>query len=219
MLFIVLLLVYLWIIVPDSSTIENSGSKNVLLADDRVSIQVPEDWKIIPRQAHSGNQSRTPELQIVHNSVSGMVRLQSTKLPVFPIERLSKEKLRHSFGNDDPEQIKKNYGIGKFIYIVTNKDEFKPEKYISKDFDMKEKAESLEFDFKNGRAIGFSVFGGPKDSDNLAYLKVINFFIYDRMYTMRGIAKDNDRDQVDNVMEKLFKSIRWNEKEGEKSDS
>lgn len=75
-----------------------------------------------------------------------MVHLQSTKLSIFPTERLSKEKRRHSFENDDLEQIKKNYGAGRFIYIVTTKEEFKSEKYISKDFNMKEKVESLEFD-------------------------------------------------------------------------
>lgn len=220
-LFFVLLLIYLWFIVPDdNSTAKNSGLENVLLADGQISIKVPENWKITPNKDRLEGQSRIPELQIVHKSASGMILLNITKLPVFPIERLSKEKLRYSFGNDNLEQIKKNYGSGKFIYTVVDKNDLKPEKYISEAFDIKENAKKLDFDFKNGKAVGFSIIGTAKDSDDPVYMKIMNFFIYDRMYTMRGISKEvRDKDAINSAMEELFKSIRWNELEEEKSDS
>lgn len=220
-LFLVLLLAYLWFIAPDdNSTAEKSNLKSVLLADGQISIKVPEDWKIMPKQSNLDSQSRTPELHIVHNPTSGMVLLDITKLPVLPIERLSKERLRYSFGSDDLKQIKKNYGSGKFVYTVVDKNDIKPEKYISKVFKVKEDARNLEFDFKNGKAIGFSIVGTAKDSEDPIYMKIISFFIYDRVYTMRGISKEvKDKDAVDRAMEELFKSIRWNGLDAEKSNA
>lgn len=190
--------------------------KNLLIGDGQISIKVPKGWKKLKSDdSIEERRGRLSDIEMTYNkSDAGIISIYSSKLPFVPFEEMPSNELKEIFKSSDIKKIKENYGYSRFVYRIPKEISPNSESHISKGFVLSEDIKQIEVSKSIGNASGISFVGHMKESSKFVYSSILQFFIYDRIYIIKGSIDDIDkREKLDKSIEELFSSIRFRQQD------